>query len=141
MKGGDPTPMPQETRGARKCILIVEDDQNVLSMMVKHIKAAGYEAVEAVDGLEALRKLQEGEYDLVITDVVMPYISGVGVVTAIKQNRPGVPVIAMTGYGKEPEAAALERKADLVLAKPVRMSYLMTHIAGLIGPAEERGKP
>lgn len=127
--------------GGMKSILIVEDDQNVLSMMVRHFRKAGYNAIVAVDGLEALRKLEEGEYDLVITDVVMPYISGVGVVSAFKQKRPGVPVIAMTGYGKEPEAAVVEKNADLVLSKPVRMSYLMTQIDRLIGRSGEEEAP
>ncbi|RLB19814.1 MAG: response regulator, partial [Deltaproteobacteria bacterium] len=73
------------------------------------------------------------EYDLVITDIVMPYVSGVGVVTALKSKRPGIPVIAITGYGKEPEAAALEKKADVVLAKPVRLATLKGHINRLLG--------
>jgi DNA-binding response OmpR family regulator len=125
----------------KKSILIVEDDQNVLSMMVKHLRKAGYEAIQAEDGLEALRKLEEGDYDLVITDIVIPYISGVGVVSAFKKKRPHVPVIAMTGYGKEPEAAVVEKNADLVLAKPVRMSKLISHIAVLIGSAAKEERP
>jgi two-component system cell cycle sensor histidine kinase/response regulator CckA len=68
----------------------------------------------------------------------MPYISGVGVVTALKEKRPHIPVIAITGYGKEPEAAAIEKKADLVLAKPIRMSVLKEYISELLTP--EKGK-
>ncbi|RJR50567.1 MAG: response regulator [Desulfobacteraceae bacterium] len=124
-----------------KNILIVEDDENVLSMMVKHLRKAGYNPVRAADGLEALRKLDEADFDLVITDIVMPYISGVGVVSAFKKKRPHVPVIAMTGYGKEPEAAVVEKNADLVLAKPVRMSNLMSQIALLIGPSHMEERP
>jgi CheY-like chemotaxis protein len=65
----------------------------------------------------------------VITDIVMPFVSGVGVVTTLKEKRPDIPVIAITGYGKEPEAAAMEKKADLVLSKPVRMSDLKNYVA------------
>ncbi|RJR50183.1 MAG: response regulator [Desulfobacteraceae bacterium] len=125
----------------QKNILIVEDDENVLSMMVKHLRKAGYNPVQAADGLEALRKLDEDNFDLVITDIVMPYISGVGVVSAFKKKRPHVPVIAMTGYGKEPEAAVVEKNADLVLAKPIRMSNLMSQIAVLIGPSRKEERP
>jgi CheY-like chemotaxis protein len=82
--------------------------------------------------MEGLKQLQSADYDLVITDIVMPYVSGVGVVTALKEKRPQIPVIAITGYGKEPEAAAVEKKADLVLAKPVKMSTLKGHIEQLL---------
>lgn len=120
-----------------KTILVVEDDKNVRSTIVKHLKKSGYGVIEAIDGLEALKKLEKGRYDLVITDIVIPYVSGVGVVTALKQRRPQIPIIAMTGFGKEPESAAMEKNADLVLAKPVKMSYLREQIERLIGPPAE----
>ena len=101
-------------------------------MMVKHLTREGYEVITAVDGMEGLKKLETESYDLVITDIVMPYVSGVGVVSAIKEKKPRIPVIAITGFGKEPEAAAMEKKADLVLAKPVRMSLLKDHIETLL---------
>ena len=113
-------------------IFIIEDDADVLSIMVKHLTREGYEVITAVDGMEALKKLETENYDLVITDIVMPYVSGVGVVGAIKEKKPGIPVIAITGFGKEPEAAAMEKKADLVLAKPVKMSLLKDHIETLL---------
>jgi len=62
----------------------------------------------ATDGMEGLKRLEEGGYDLVITDIVM--------------------------HGKEPEAAAVEKKADIVLAKPVRMSTLMALMDELLQP-------
>jgi CheY-like chemotaxis protein len=83
--------------------------------------------------MEGLKKLDSEAYDLVITDIVMPYVSGVGVVSAIKAKRPQIPVIAITGFGKEPEAAAMEKNADMVLAKPVRMSVLKGYITDLLG--------
>ena len=115
-----------------KTIFVIEDDADVLSIMVKHLAHEGYKVITAVDGMEGLKKIETESYDLVITDIVMPYVSGVGVVSAIKEKRPRIPVIAITGFGKEPEAAALEKKADLVLAKPVRMSLLKEHIETLL---------
>jgi CheY-like chemotaxis protein len=116
----------------KKTILVIEDDLDVLSMLVKHLKYLGYEVVVATDGMEGLKRIESGSFDLVITDIVIPFVSGVGVVTALKGKYPHVPVIAITGYGKEPEAAAMEKKADLVLAKPVRMADLKKHIAELL---------
>ena len=120
-------------KGNKKTILVVEDDLDVLSMIKKHLNYLGYDVIAAADGMEGLKKLEAGGYDLVITDIVMPYVSGVGVVTALKESRPDIPIIAITGYGREPEAAALEKKADLVLAKPVKMSRLKEHIEHLLG--------
>ena len=116
----------------RKTILIIEDDLDVLSAFVKHFKYLGYDVMIATDGMEGLKKIDDGGYDLVITDIVMPFVSGVGVVTTIKSKRPDIPVIAITGFGKEPEAAAMEKKADLVLAKPVKMSLLRDHVSDLL---------
>ena len=116
----------------KKRILVIEDDLDVLSMIIKHLEYFDYEVITATDGMEGLRQLDSAEYDLVITDIVMPYVSGVGVVTALKEKRPHIPVIAITGYGKEPEAAAVEKKADLVLAKPVKMSALKNYIDDLL---------
>jgi CheY-like chemotaxis protein len=116
----------------KKTILVIEDDLDVLSMIIKHLEHLGYNIITATDGMEGLKKLQEGEYDLVITDIVMPYVSGVGVVTALKEKKPYIPVIAITGYGKEPEAAAIEKKADLVLSKPVKISVLNDYITELL---------
>lgn len=120
----------------RKTILLIEDDKDVLDTMVRHLEHLGYRVITAEDGMEGLKKLDSEDYDLVITDIVMPYVSGVGVVGAIKTRKPNIPVIAVTGYGKEPEAAAMEKKADMVLAKPVKMSVLKDHISKLLALAE-----
>ncbi len=127
------------TEGKRqRTILVIEDDKDVLKMMVKHLELENYKVITAEDGLQGLKLLESETYDLVITDIVMPYVSGVGVVTASKQNRPQIPVIAITGYGKEPEAAALEKNADLVLSKPVKMGILKEHVRDLLTKKEKR---
>jgi two-component system cell cycle sensor histidine kinase/response regulator CckA len=53
-------------------------------------------------------------------------------VSALKTKKPDIPVIAITGYGKEPETVAMEKDADLVLAKPVKMSIIMEHVKDLL---------
>ena len=115
-----------------KKILVIEDDQGVLDTIARHLSHDGYEVVTAADGMEGLKKIKTGAYDLVITDIVMPYVSGTGVVTSLKETHPTIPVIAITGYGPEPEAVAAEKKADLVLSKPVKMSRLKKHVAALL---------
>ena len=122
---------------SQKTILVIEDDPEVLSMIIKHLEHAGHRVMTAKDGMEGLKKIESGGYDLVVTDIVMPYVSGVGLVTAIKQKTPNVPVIAITGFGREPEAAATEKEADIVLAKPFRMTALKERIAELLDRFEK----
>ena len=125
----------------RKTILVVEDDPDVLSVMVKNLELAGYKVITATDGMEGLKKIKSGGYNLVITDIVMPYVSGTGVVSVLKESEPHIPVIAVTGYGEIPETVAMERKADLVLSKPVKMSDLKEHVARLLEVSEMESKP
>ena len=123
-----------EKTARKKTILIIEDDPDVLSTVVKQLEYLGYDVLTASDGMEGMKKIDGGGYDLVITDIVMPFISGVGVVTALKEKMPHIPVIAMTGYGKEPESAAMEKKADVVLAKPLKIAVLKDTIAKFLAP-------
>ena len=116
----------------KKTILVIEDEEKVLATIVKHLQHAGYETITANDGMEGLKHLESQRYDLVVTDIVMPYVSGIGVVTALKEKHPHIPVIAITGFGEEPMEAAIEKKADVVLAKPVKMAVLKDHIAKLL---------
>ena len=116
-------------------ILVVEDDPDVRKMLVRHLTHHGFHVMEAADGMEGLQKVEAGGFDLVITDIVMPYVSGIGIVARVKKHRPETPVIAITGYGKEPEALADESKANLVMGKPVRMADLMAHVRRLLEEA------
>jgi DNA-binding NtrC family response regulator len=73
----------------------------------------------------------------VITDLVMPYISGVGVISIIKKKYPGIPVIAITGWGEHPGALATEAEADLVLDKPFELPDLDNHVKELLEKKQE----
>jgi CheY-like chemotaxis protein len=115
-----------------KTILIVEDDTDVLTMLVKHLEYDGYQVISANNGMDGLKLLDSEIYDLVITDIVMPYVSGVGVISALKEKRPHIPVIAITGFGEEPKEAALEKKVDMVIAKPVKITLLKDYISKLL---------
>ena len=117
----------------KKTILIIEDDNHVLSMMKKYFEYLGYNIITASNGLDGLKMLRSKDYDLVITDIVMPYVSGVGIISVIKEKTPGLPVIAITAYGKNPERLAAEKQADLVLRKPFEMERLKDHVVKLLG--------
>ncbi|MCF8060990.1 MAG: response regulator [Deltaproteobacteria bacterium] len=118
---------------ASRTILLVEDDSDVRRMIGEHLEFYEYRVVEARDGMEGLQRLESGQYDLVITDIVMPFVSGVGVVRAVKAKRPEIPVIAITGQGKVSEDMAAESNADLVLDKPINMAEFVEHVRRLLG--------
>lgn len=114
--------------------LIIDDDEETLSTLKYFLSTKRYEVFSASDGLEGLKLLETEEqgFDLVITDLVMPNISGVGLITIIKEKFPSLPVIAVTGWGGHPEELASEAQADQVLKKPFRLSELDRLIKDLL---------
>jgi DNA-binding response OmpR family regulator len=120
-------------RVLKKTIFIIEDDNHVLSMMKDYFEYLGHNTITASNGLDGLKMLKFENYDLVITDIVMPYVSGLGIISVIKEESPDLPVIAITAYGEHPERLAAEKKADVILRKPFEMKELIDHVVKLLG--------
>ena len=118
--------------GRKKTILVIEDDKSQLYVLEQYLEKAGYQVISAINGMEGLKLLESADYDLVITDINMPYVSGIGVISALKEKYPNIPVVAITGFGEEPLEAAKEKKADVMLNKPFEMSILIGHIEKLL---------
>ena len=95
-------------------LLIIDDSKEVLSVLNRFFSKKKYDVVSASDGLDGLKLLEteKQRFDLVITDLVMPNISGIGVISIIKKKFPDIPVVAITGWGEHPEALAAEAQAD-----------------------------
>lgn len=85
--------MPRKTR-----ILIVDDELPVCRSMAKALTAQGYEIDIAQSGAEALEKDRDNRYDVIVSDLMMPGISGMDLLKAFKDDRPEVMVIMVTGY-------------------------------------------
>ena len=118
----------------KKQRLLVVDDSKETVAGLNSFLSQKYEVITAYNGLDGLKafEMNEGTIDLVITDLVMPEISGVGVISIIKKKYPGTPVIAITGWGEHPGALATEAEADLVLDKPFELMDLERHVAELL---------
>jgi len=114
-------------------ILLIDDSKETVDGL-KSFLDQKYEVFTACNGLECLRVLEENEKkpDLVITDLVMPLISGVGLISLLKKQSPGTPIIAMTGWGKEPSELAKEAKADKILMKPFDLEDLDQSVSKLL---------
>jgi DNA-binding response OmpR family regulator len=117
-------------------LLIIDDNKEILTAITDFLSKKKYDVVSASDGLDGLKLLETEQqgFDLVITDLVMPNISGVGLISIIKKKFPDLPVIAITGWGEHPEALATEAQANRVLEKPFDLSELDTVIRELLSP-------
>ena len=114
-------------------ILIIDDSKETVEGLGSFFRDK-YDVLTAYNGLDGIKEFENGDgcVDLVLTDLVMPDISGVGVISVIKKRFPDLPVIAMTGWGEHPSALARDAKADLVLNKPFELEDLDWHVAGLL---------
>ncbi len=116
-------------------LLIIDDNKEILTAICAFFTNKKYVVVCASDGLEGLKFLESEKkgFDLVITDIVMPNISGIGLIAMIKKKHSNTPVIAITGWGEHPEALASEAKADRVLEKPFELVQLAKLVDELLG--------
>jgi len=80
-------------------VLVVDDDPVVGKSFNRVLSQKGYVVVTAENAQEALSKVQEGEYDVVFTDIKMPGMSGIELAERLKVERPWTPVVIVTGYG------------------------------------------
>jgi DNA-binding response OmpR family regulator len=115
-------------------LLLIDDSQEILAALAKFFQKKNYEVVTASDGLNGLKLIKddEGGFDLVITDIVMPDISGVGIIKILKEKYPKTPVVAITGWGPQPQALAVEAQADHVLEKPFDIKELERLVLALL---------
>ena len=106
-------------------LLIIDDDEHTLESMEKYFRMRGYVVTSAANGLDALKLMEHrSDFDLIITDIVMPDVSGIAVISVAKKMLPDLPLIAITGWGEHPEGLASEANADVVVKKPVQLEAL-----------------
>jgi len=112
-----------DTRGSER-ILLVEDEPGLRRLAVEMLRGAGYDVTAAADGRAALDIVacSDAPPDLVVTDVVMPRLGGVGLATELRRDHPDLPVLFMTGYADETSRAGLH--GAQVLIKPFMMGDL-----------------
>lgn len=113
-----------------KKILLVDDEEAILLSFRKFLQAENYEVTTATSGEEALSKIAAGQYDLVITDLIMEGVDGIKVLQEAKKLNPELVVFILTGYGDLTSAIdALRLGADDYLLKPCDADELLLRIA------------
>ncbi len=116
---------PDEKKSAR--ILVVDDDAGIRQLVHTLLKNAGYRADTVEDALVAQKRLADKDYDVVISDIMMPGMSGIELLSILQKNSPDVPVILMTGNPDLETAAEAIRAGSAVdyLSKPFSTDLIL----------------
>ncbi len=106
-------------------ILVVDDDKRLADNLVEYLSKLGYQAAAAYGGREALTKFEQGDFQLVITDLKMPEMDGMVLLDAVKEMVRRVVVLVITGYGTiESAVTAIKKGAYDFIPKPFKMEEL-----------------
>jgi CheY-like chemotaxis protein len=119
---------------ARAAVLLAEDDRSLRRYLEVVLRRAGYEVVAAADGLEAMKAALSGTFHAVVTDALMPHLSGHELCRFLRKHPKlsSLPVVLLSGAdGKA--ASTQDARADVYLSKPVRPEELTDCLARLVG--------
>lgn len=120
--------------GRRAHILVVEDDGGMRRLLHKVLSREGYQVGLASDGLEALEKLGENRWSLVIADWKMPRMDGLELLRRIRRTRASVPVILITAFGDRDNCREVwDLGAKAYLNKPLKMAELQSEVKKALG--------
>ncbi|MHC4128880.1 MAG: response regulator [Planctomycetota bacterium] len=115
-------------------ILIVDDEEDLISTMAERLELRGFQVDTATTGAGALELVAESAYSVLILDVKMPGISGLDLMTRIKEQQPNLPVILFTGHSSLADAQkGTQQGAFAYLLKPIKIDEMMNTIKNAIG--------
>jgi len=116
-------------------ILLVDDEEGYRELIARLLTKAGYEVLQAADGLEALSLLEESKVDLVISDILMPALNGYALVARLRAKWPAMPVILTTGF--LPAAKTMMNGSVDFIPKPINADTLIDMIHRRIPPSSQ----
>jgi two-component system response regulator HydG len=121
-----PSPIPnQERAGTQAKVLIIDNDESHAQVVAEGLDRVGFLCHVATSGPEGAKRIQEGVYDVVITDLVMNEVDGLEILNLAKKELPEAEVILITGHGTIPSAvAAMQQGAFNYLLKPLDLGQL-----------------
>ena len=109
-------------------ILLVDDDLRSLQNLGHFLRSQGYDVNESCDGSEAATMLENEAFDLVISDVIMPGVSGLHLLDRIRSLAPKIPVLFMTGFGSIYRNQMVERGATDLITKPFDLNEVLSKV-------------
>ncbi len=117
-------------------ILVIDDDASVREVVSEMLRLEGHDVAIAENGREGIPMLARGQFDLVITDLIMPEKEGIETISEIRRTDKTIPIIAISGGGRLGPGDYLETAryigADATLAKPFARQELLSTIHGLL---------
>ena len=107
-------------------ILVIEDDDRVRTLLKDILVYGGHQVIEASDGVLGMKYLEEGKFDMVLTDLGMPAMNGWEVAKWVKRRIPRIPVGLITGWGIHLEEEKIkDSSVDLVIEKPFQVGEIL----------------
>jgi len=107
-------------------ILVIDDDDRVRTLLRDILVFGGHQVIEASDGILGMQYLEQGKFDMVLTDLGMPVMNGWEVAKWVKRKTPQTPVGLITGWGVNLEEEKIkESGVDLIIGKPFQVSEIL----------------
>lgn len=128
-------------------ILVIDDEPSLRLIIRRILERAGHSVLDASDGRDGVALTQAQDFDVIITDLLMPDMDGIETIREIRVHRPSTPILAMSGGGSTEASATLflgaaaKLGADAILAKPFRAAELLQSLEALLPKADSETQP
>jgi two-component system alkaline phosphatase synthesis response regulator PhoP len=120
-------------KDSKSSILLVEDEENLHETLKLNLEMEGYEVTSAFDGAEALKKVSNEYFDLIIMDIMLPELDGISVTESIRVNHNEVPILMLSARNSSADKVlGLRKGADDYLTKPFNLEELLLRVGKLI---------
>ena len=114
-------------------ILLIEDDAEAAEFLIKGLRESGYEVSRAHDGREGLQRATEGQFDLVVTDRMLPHLDGLAIIQEMRRRSLPTPVLVLSALGTvDDRIRGLKAGGDDYLTKPFAFAELLARIEALL---------
>ncbi len=114
-------------------ILVVDDSQELTEVIHEYMETCGFIVETTTESQDALRLIAANGYDVIISDIHMPGMDGLELMSLIKNRHPDLPVVLITGYSiSEARKIAMEKGADAFVAKPFHMKEILDVVTDIL---------
>jgi two-component system alkaline phosphatase synthesis response regulator PhoP len=118
---------------SKASILVVDDEENLHEALRLNLELEGYEVTSAYDGNEALKKIGNEYFDLIIMDIMMPEVDGISVTETVRVNNNDVPILMLSARNSSTDRVlGLKKGADDYMTKPFNLEELLLRVDKLI---------